>query len=72
MMEQLQAALEQLATADKFRTLIRNTLTRPQQLLISTKMHRSPELFAYFAQTDEGRAAIRQLADTFINFDKEE
>jgi hypothetical protein len=71
MMEQLQTALSSLAAVDKFRSLIGNALTRPQQLAISVKMQKSPEAFMRFAQSDEGRAAIRQVAETFIEFERE-
>ena len=70
-MEQLQEALQKLAQADRFRIQVGQALTRPQQLALSVKMQKHPESFTRFAQTDEGRAAIRQMAEVFLNFEKE-
>lgn len=71
MIEQLQEALQKIAAADKIKLQIGQALTRPQQLAISARLRNGLEPLVLFIQTDEGRAAIRQLADTFIKYDKE-
>ena len=71
MIEQLQEALQKVAAADKIKTHIGQALTRPQQLAISARLQTGLEPLVFFIQTDEGRAAIRQLADAFIKYDRE-
>jgi hypothetical protein len=71
MNDQLKEAIAQFQSVEKLRSLVGNALTRQQQLAISVKMQKNQEAFAQFANSDDGRAALRHLAETFINFDKE-
>lgn len=66
MIEQLQNALATLAKIDEMRTKIGMALSDVQQMAISRKLAIDTKAFENWIASDEGRAALRALADTFI------
>jgi hypothetical protein len=66
MIEQLKSAMEQLAFVTKMRDVVGNALSNDQQIAISKKIASNNDSFIDWAKTDEGRAAIRELANKFI------
>lgn len=67
MIEQLQDALAKLAAIDRLRTVVGQALTPTQQMAVSVKLSQDPEAFARWMGTDEGRAAVRELANKFTS-----
>lgn len=65
LMEQIAAASRQMEAASRVKAAIGRALTAEQQLAVSAKIADGPERFIVWATTDDGRAAIRALADKF-------
>jgi hypothetical protein len=61
----LEQVAAQISAADKLKTAIGMALTPEQQIAVSAKIAGGPDVFVFWSHTDEGRAAIRELADRF-------
>ena len=69
MIDQIKDGILKLAEVDRMRTMIGQALTPNQQMSISARIGQDPDAFSKFIKTDEGRVALRQLADVFISAD---
>jgi 6,7-dimethyl-8-ribityllumazine synthase len=61
----VQQGMQKLQQADRVKIAIGMALTQDQQIAVSAKIANGPDAFIAWAATDDGRAAIRELADKF-------
>lgn len=66
LMEQIARASRQMENAERIKAAIGAALTPEQQLAVSARVADGPAKFIAWCSTNEGRAAIKELADKFI------
>lgn len=65
LMDKLRDGAAKLATVDKIRDALYNTLTTEQQIEVSRKVNADKDAMANWIRTDAGRDAVRALVDKF-------
>lgn len=66
LMEQIARASRQMESAERIKAAIGGALSAEQQLAISARVTDGPAKFITWCSTNEGRAAIKEMADKFI------